>query len=83
MDHDRLLDLLLETMTLKRMPRTGWAMRGVSHVESVAEHSLGVAVLALWLAQAYFPELDSDKVLRLLGLSFMLAGLLLVYLVRG
>jgi len=25
----------------------------------------------------------SDKVLRLLGLSFMLAGLLLVYLVRG
>jgi len=52
MDHDKLLDLLLETATLKRMPRTGWAMRGVPHVESVAEHSFGTALVALALAEA-------------------------------
>lgn len=52
MDHDQLLDLLLETMTLKRMPRTGWVMRGVPHVESVAEHSFGAAFVALALAEA-------------------------------
>jgi len=52
MDHDKLLDLLLETATLKRMPRTGWSMRGVPHVESVAEHSFGAALVALALAEA-------------------------------
>jgi putative hydrolase of HD superfamily len=52
MDHDGLLDLLLETMTLKRTPRTGWGMRGVPHVESVAEHSFGTAFVALALAEA-------------------------------
>jgi len=52
MDHDKLLDLLLETMTLKRMPRTGWGMRGVPNVESVAEHSFGTALVALALAEA-------------------------------
>jgi putative hydrolase of HD superfamily len=52
---------------LKQLYRQGWLQRGVprQRCESVAEHSLGVAVLALWLAQAYFPELDADKVLRL------------------
>jgi putative hydrolase of HD superfamily len=29
----------------------------------VAEHSLGVAILALWFAQACFPELDVRKIL--------------------
>ncbi len=56
MDHDKLLDLLLETMTLKRMPRTGWVMRGVPHVESVAEHSFGAALVALALAEAVTGE---------------------------
>ena len=31
------------------MPRTGWAMRGVPHVESVAEHTFGVGFVALVL----------------------------------
>lgn len=56
MDHDKLLDLLLETMTLKRMPRIGWGMRGVPHVESVAEHSFGAAFVALVLADALVAE---------------------------
>jgi putative hydrolase of HD superfamily len=65
---DDLLNLFLETATLKRMPRTGWAMRGVSVVESVAEHSYGVAWMALVLADALNdagtqPPLDRERVL--------------------
>jgi putative hydrolase of HD superfamily len=32
--------------------------------ESIAEHSFGVAVLALWLAQGR-PELDANKIVRM------------------
>jgi len=49
---EELVALFLETMTLKRMPRTGWGMRGVPHVESVAEHSFGVAFVSLALVEA-------------------------------
>jgi putative hydrolase of HD superfamily len=52
--------LFLETASLKRMPRTGWGMRGVPHVESVAEHSFGVAFVALALADALNGEPDDD-----------------------
>jgi putative hydrolase of HD superfamily len=51
-DRDALLGLFEETASLKRMPRTGWGMRGVPHVESVADHSFGVAFVALALAEA-------------------------------
>jgi putative hydrolase of HD superfamily len=47
-----LLDLLLESASLKRIPRSGWLLRGVPYVESVAEHSYGVALVALALADA-------------------------------
>jgi putative hydrolase of HD superfamily len=55
-------------MTLKWMPRTGWAMRGVACVESVAEHSFGTALVALALADALVAEglaepLDLEQVL--------------------
>jgi len=69
MNRDRLLDLLLETATLKRLPRTGWLMRGVPHVESVAEHSYGVAFVALTLVDVLQGSgdldlpLDGEKVL--------------------
>ena len=64
MDRDALVDLLLETMTLKWMPRTGWVMRGVPGAESVAEHSFGVAIVSLALADALADKaLDLNKVL--------------------
>ena len=55
--------LILE---LKRVRRQGWLDRGVEplDVESVADHSWAVAVLA-WLLAAEDPALDRDKVLRL------------------
>lgn len=60
-DRDAVLDLLLEMMTLKRMPRTGWGMRGVPHVESVAEHSFGVAFVALALSDIFNSEPDDQE----------------------
>jgi putative hydrolase of HD superfamily len=70
MNDDRLVDLFLEVTTLKRMPRTGWLLRGVPHVESVADHSFGVAFVALALADTLngtaapgADRLDLEKVL--------------------
>jgi putative hydrolase of HD superfamily len=50
MNRDAVVDLFLEAASLKRVPRAGWFQRGVPHVESVAEHSFGVAFMALALA---------------------------------
>lgn len=71
MNREPLIDLLLETATLKRLPRTGWLTRGVPHVESVAEHSFGVAFLSLTLADSLAADaerpmdLDVEKVLTI------------------
>jgi len=56
-----------ELCQLKQLYRQGWLRRGVSPLrcESIAEHSFGVAVLALWLAQAYDSGLDLCKVMRM------------------
>ena len=52
---------------LKQLYRQGWLKRGVppERCESVAEHTLGVAVLVMLLADTRFPELDAQKVLRM------------------
>lgn len=64
MKMNELAELLLEIVTLKRMPRTGWVMRGVPHVESVADHSYGVVFVTLALVDALQDEeLDVEKVL--------------------
>ena len=52
---------------LKQIYRRGWLERGVpsGRCESVAEHSFGVALLCMILAEEFFPELDLAKVLQL------------------
>src|SRR5947207_9014687 len=45
-----MIELLAELMRLKAVPRMGWLLRGVRDVESVAAHSFGVALIAMWLA---------------------------------
>lgn len=50
MSQDQLISLLLETTTLKRLPRTGWLLRGVPNVESIADHSFNTAFIVLALA---------------------------------
>ena len=56
-----------ELNQLKLLYRQGWLKRGISPVlcESVAEHTLGVAVLAMWIADLHFQHLDRQKVLRM------------------
>jgi putative hydrolases of HD superfamily len=66
MNHEERIGLLLEACSLKRVPRSGWLLRGVPHVESVADHSFGVAWLAIVLLDALGPgnsPLDREKVL--------------------
>lgn len=64
----RLIELLTELMRLKAVPRTGWLLRGVRDVESVAAHSFGVAFIAMLLADRAvsrgFP-VSPEKVLRM------------------
>jgi putative hydrolase of HD superfamily len=55
-------DLLLEALGLKEVPRAGWARVGISPAESVADHTWGVALLALVLCP---PELDRERVLAI------------------
>jgi putative hydrolase of HD superfamily len=47
---DQLISLFLEATTLKRLPRTGWLLRGVPNVESIADHSFHTAFIVLALA---------------------------------
>ena len=56
-----LVDVLLEAATLKWMVRSGWRMRGVPNPESVAEHSYGVAFVALAMADAMRDDAGSAK----------------------
>lgn len=44
-----LLRLAAQLHAIKVLPRTGWKARGLPEVESVAAHSHGVVVWALWL----------------------------------
>jgi putative hydrolase of HD superfamily len=64
-DVSPLIEAYFEFTHLKQLYRQGWLKRGVpaERCESVAEHSLGVAILALWLAQASYPELDLARLL--------------------
>lgn len=63
-----IIAFLAELQRLKVVPRTGWLLRGVRDVESVADHSYGVALIAMLLAdlaQAQGFEPDVEKVLRM------------------
>ncbi|HMV49989.1 MAG TPA: HD family hydrolase [Blastocatellia bacterium] len=68
MESSNFIDFLDELLRLKAVPRTGWLLRGVRDVESVADHSFGVAWMAMLLAdraRAIGFEPDVEKVLRM------------------
>src|SRR5512140_3852220 len=56
-----LLDALLRANNLKSVPRSGWVMHGVPEAESVADHTFGVAFVALALAQALGTDTPLDR----------------------
>lgn len=61
----QLLSLLLEALSLKNLPRTGWKLSKAPR-ESVAEHTFGVAIIALALARMEkLPAAQEAALLRL------------------
>ena len=64
-----IVQVFFEFNHLKALYRQGWLRHGITKAdcETVAEHSLGVALLALFLADECFPELDKSKLI-LMGL---------------
>ena len=55
----------MQLATLDRLPRTGWALRGVPAPESIAGHALAVAHLVLTLAPEVEPPLRLDRALAM------------------
>lgn len=65
---DRILEAMLGIDPLADLPRTGWLLRGVRPCESLADHSFGVAFLAMLLVDAIRAEgttIDGERVLRM------------------
>ncbi len=62
-----LIEVFFEFNHLKALYRQGWLRVGIpkDQCETVAEHSMGVALLALFLADAHFPALDAGKLVRM------------------
>lgn len=59
---------LSELIRLKALPRTGWLLRGVRDVESIADHVFGVAFVAMILADRAVTlglSVSVEKVLRM------------------
>jgi putative hydrolase of HD superfamily len=65
---ERILDAMLGLDPLADLPRTGWLLRGVRPCESLADHSFGVAFLAMLFVDAIRAEgtaIDGERVLRM------------------
>lgn len=59
-----LLELFLELQNLDRVPRSGWALRGVAAGESVTEHSWHVLFL-VWALGPRIPGLDVGRAVEI------------------
>jgi putative hydrolase of HD superfamily len=70
-----LLTLYSQVAALKLLPRAGWLQRGVTNVESVADHTFGVAALALLVGDAV-AEADRGKLLAIALLHDLAEALL-------
>jgi putative hydrolase of HD superfamily len=58
------VELMRRALALKDAPRRGWQRVGIARPESVADHSWGVALLALLAAEPR-PHLDRARLLEL------------------
>ena len=68
-DADPLIRLYFQVNHLKQLYRQGWLKRGrdiPEHLcESVAEHIFGMAILALFVCDKHFPDLDRNRVVTM------------------
>lgn len=58
---ESVLEALLGTTALGRLPRTGWLQAGVARPESIAAHGLGTCLVVLALGPRVEPALDVDR----------------------
>lgn len=68
MDPERLLDQLDALAPLGELPRTGWVLRGCTPVETIAGHTLQVALLVAALCDALRAAgvaVDGERALRM------------------
>ncbi len=65
MDPETTLAFLQQAIYLKCVPRTGWMLRGLTDVESVADHTWGTALVTLVLARGVEEPLDREKALTI------------------
>jgi putative hydrolases of HD superfamily len=49
----------------KQIPRTGWVRAGVHKPESVADHSFGITVLAMVLADKFEKTINREKLMKM------------------
>ncbi|MFQ5855625.1 MAG: HD family hydrolase [Anaerolineae bacterium] len=59
------MNFLRAANRLKLVPRAGWLLRGVQPAESVADHTYGVALTALLLADLIDETVDRERLLIL------------------
>jgi putative hydrolases of HD superfamily len=62
--NENLLDVFLELQVLDRIPRSGFALRGVADPESVTEHSWHV-VFIVWVLGGRLPGLDVARAVEM------------------
>lgn len=74
---ESLLRLMERVGDLKSLPRTGWLLAGVTDVESLADHSYGVGVIALFLAEAINADWAAQELTHPLEVDVVLALALL------
>jgi len=62
-----LIEFAFEFSHLKNLYRQGWLKKNIPEekCESVADHSFGVAILSMIVAEEYFPDLDIAKVMKI------------------
>ena len=65
--YSAIINIFYEFTHLKQLYRQGWLLRGIpaERCESVADHTLGVAVIAMLLTEAHDQEINPLKVLQM------------------
>ena len=59
--NDELDKVLRDFLTLKKLRRTGWQLRGIREGESIADHCFGVVFLTHFLSSLVSADIDRSK----------------------
>ena len=60
-ENNNLDKVLRDFLTLKKIRRTGWQLRGIKECESIADHCFGVVFLSFYLAPLVKAKINRDK----------------------